>query len=248
MSGALASPGLAGGIAGTAFGLGQGKNLKDSLKLGLKAGAVTGTLGNVFGTKGIASLTGDQALIESAKPGLFSSAGKVAGDTVVEGAVEEGTKKVVEEQAKGNVFQRAAGSVVDNFAKAPLPTTTNALALGMIGSGLLTSPEEMPVGEEYEYEPTREGIPMAGLYYDPATGTYSNTPPTINVIQGPIRRVNAGGAVSGPGTGTSDSIPAMLSDGEFVMTAKAVRGMGGGSREKGAAKMYQLMNRLEGRA
>ena len=32
------------------------------------------------------------------------------------------------------------------------------------------------------------------------------------------------------------------------MTAKAVRGMGDGSREKGAAKMYQLMNRLEGKA
>ena len=60
--------------------------------------------------------------------------------------------------------------------------------------------------------------------------------------------MNAGGAVAGPGTGTSDSIPAMLSDGEFVMTAKAVRGMGDGSREKGAAKMYQLMNRLEGKA
>ena len=31
-----------------------------------------------------------------------------------------------------------------------------------------------------------------------------------------------GGEIVGPGTGTSDSIPAMLSDGEFVMTAKAV--------------------------
>lgn len=32
-----------------------------------------------------------------------------------------------------------------------------------------------------------------------------------------------GGKVNGPGTGTSDSIPAMLSNGEFVMTAKATR-------------------------
>lgn len=32
----------------------------------------------------------------------------------------------------------------------------------------------------------------------------------------------AGGHIRGPGTGTSDSIPAMLSDGEFVMRAKAV--------------------------
>jgi len=54
------------------------------------------------------------------------------------------------------------------------------------------------------------------------------------------------GPINGPGTGTSDSIPAMLSDGEFVFTAKAVRNAGGGSRRKGAARMYKLMKMLEG--
>ena len=34
------------------------------------------------------------------------------------------------------------------------------------------------------------------------------------------------GEVDGPGTGTSDSIPAMLSDGEFVFTAKATKQLG----------------------
>ena len=34
------------------------------------------------------------------------------------------------------------------------------------------------------------------------------------------------GEVDGPGTGTSDSIPAMLSDGEFVFTAKSVKQIG----------------------
>jgi len=34
------------------------------------------------------------------------------------------------------------------------------------------------------------------------------------------------GEVTGPGTGTSDSIPALLSDGEFVFTAKAVKNIG----------------------
>lgn len=53
------------------------------------------------------------------------------------------------------------------------------------------------------------------------------------------------GAINGPGTGTSDSIPAMLSDGEFVFTAKAVRNAGGGSRRKGAKRMYKLMRALE---
>jgi hypothetical protein len=53
------------------------------------------------------------------------------------------------------------------------------------------------------------------------------------------------GQIAGPGTETSDDIPAMLSDGEFVMTARAVRGAGGGSRREGAKKMYSLMHQLE---
>jgi hypothetical protein len=71
-----------------------------------------------------------------------------------------------------------------------------------------------------------------------------------------------GGESEGPGTGTSDDIPAMLSDGEFVMTAKATRGAGsfnvnktksgielikGGSasRKKGVENMRELMNIFE---
>ena len=53
------------------------------------------------------------------------------------------------------------------------------------------------------------------------------------------------GTVEGPGTGRSDSIPARLSDGEFVFTAKAVRNAGGGSRREGAKRMYQMMKNLE---
>jgi len=56
-----------------------------------------------------------------------------------------------------------------------------------------------------------------------------------------------GGAINGPGTPTSDSIPAMLSDGEFVMNAKAVRGAGGGDRRAGAQRMYDMMRSLERR-
>jgi hypothetical protein len=40
----------------------------------------------------------------------------------------------------------------------------------------------------------------------------------------------------------------MLSDGEFVFTAKAVRAMGNGSRRKGAKRMYAMMKDLERKA
>ena len=44
--------------------------------------------------------------------------------------------------------------------------------------------------------------------------------------------LRGGGESEGPGTGTSDDIPAMLSDGEFVMTAAATKGAGGFSVNK----------------
>jgi hypothetical protein len=45
----------------------------------------------------------------------------------------------------------------------------------------------------------------------------------------------------------ADDIPAMLSNNEFVMTADAVRAAGGGSVNKGAQRMYDLMKNLESR-
>ena len=60
------------------------------------------------------------------------------------------------------------------------------------------------------------------------------------------------GQISGPGTKTSDSIPAMLSDGEFVQRTDAVNGAGvmmgaknaNEAREKGADFMYALQDKL----
>jgi hypothetical protein len=54
------------------------------------------------------------------------------------------------------------------------------------------------------------------------------------------------GAIDGPGTETSDDVPAMLSDGEFVMTARAVRGAGNGDRQQGVRRMYDMMRMFEG--
>jgi hypothetical protein len=77
---------------------------------------------------------------------------------------------------------------------------------------------------------------------------------TINIEDFPVKD----GQIDGPGTEVSDDIPAMLSDGEFVMTAKAVKGAGSfnindnngiltltpngdPSRDSGTRVMYKLM-------
>ena len=46
----------------------------------------------------------------------------------------------------------------------------------------------------------------------------------------------------------ADDVPARLSKNEFVMTADAVRAAGGGSVNKGAQRMYNIMNQLEAKA
>jgi hypothetical protein len=57
--------------------------------------------------------------------------------------------------------------------------------------------------------------------------------------------------VEGPGTEKSDEIPAHLSDGEFVLTARSVRGAdptGQGDRYRGAQNLYKIMRNFEMRA
>ena len=105
----------------------------------------------------------------------------------------------------------------------------------------MTSKDE-DAGERHTYEPH-------GKSYDKMLAPYleyaQNLPIVEGKAQGGVMDLQEGGESIGPGTGTSDDIPAMLSDGEFVMTAKAVRGAGGGDRREGAKQMYQLMENLE---
>ena len=107
-------------------------------------------------------------------------------------------------------------------------------------------------------------IPVAGLnptFFAPksnpgiasrfaADGGYIEKPQDMNrggTPQFPRREM----LIEGPGTETSDDIPAMLSDGEFVMNAQAVRGAdpsGNGNRKAGARNLYDMMRNFEMRA
>ena len=103
--------------------------------------------------------------------------------------------------------------------------------------------------------------PLSGGRPNPNSGT-GTTPMAYakggNVAVEDFERMNGG--INGEGTETSDDVPAMLSDGEFVMTGQAVRGAGafdldkgdGGiitltpsgseSREDGTKLMYEMMD------
>jgi hypothetical protein len=57
-----------------------------------------------------------------------------------------------------------------------------------------------------------------------------------------------GDAVTGPGDGQSDDIPAMLADGEFVFPADVVSALGNGSTKAGSDKLYKMMHSIRARA
>ena len=129
----------------------------------------------------------------------------------------------------------------------------SALALTGIGAaaGFFDQPEMEPLPDAFggmtgqkliDMYPSQYTLSAPGAYIAPSMAAADGG--GIDTSKFPRRN----GKISGPGTETSDDIPAMLSDGEFVMTAKAVRGAGNGSREAGMRNMYNMMSRFEGNA
>ena len=82
----------------------------------------------------------------------------------------------------------------------------------------------------------RVGLNMGGM---------GSIPQTPMVPQGMQLEGRGGGFIPMGAQEKKDDVPAMLAKNEFVMTSDAVRAAGGGSIEKGAQKMYDLMNSLE---
>ena len=83
-----------------------------------------------------------------------------------------------------------------------------------------------------QINPAFASFPTDQVRFTAHGGEMQNFPPRI-------------GAIAGPGTEKSDDVPAMLSDGEFVMTAQAVRGAGNGSRRQGVKNLYDIMRNFE---
>ena len=129
------------------------------------------------------------------------------------------------------------------------PTGIASLGLGALALG---SEEEKPTMGQRRPDPVGKSRLGVGLIGDKAYDLDDEDDrkryfEDLRRQQGvsPTTFAANGGEVEGPGTGTSDSVPARLSDGEFVLTAKAVRGAGGGDRDLGAARMYDMMSKLE---
>jgi hypothetical protein len=196
--------------------------------------------------------------IDFFSPSAREAAGKQAAEQAFQETLARAKSAGATESTAAALAEKAYQAALPGTVSKYLPAASGITAIG-IGTGVLPDPFKIPEGAPAKT--TEEMIAESekiGQDYLRANPQFAGTfvpsyypPPTYRAAEGSGPKgvenfPRKTGAINGPGTGTSDDIPAMLSDGEFVFTARSVRNMGGGSRRKGAAKMYKLMKMLEG--
>ncbi len=243
-----------GGPIGAAIGTGIGSairgdnpaNIATNALMGFGLGSLTGGVmaarGASFGALGAQPIAGQMSAsaIEGqlAKQAAAREAGYLSNikesfggmGTLAKGALGLGTVAALssmEEEDKG----------VD-IAPPPKPGSVAPLDLSM--------PDVVYASEYGSAAPTYRSLAEGGDVIDTESRSLDD------VVNNFPRKV---GQIDGPGTEKSDDIPAMLSDGEFVMTAAAVRGLGAlngadkddklEQRRQGAKMMYEMMDKFE---
>jgi len=230
------------GIKGLGGGFGRGFMGGQNFGIGSKAPAVG--LGDLFSSGGakqffLGDTGGEGGASRSGligKGGSFFGGGAEKTDEVIKTNIES---IINSDMASGDKTTAIQALVSQGAKKAGMSLFDYAKLIGIGGVILDQFSDDGDIGERVpDYVPTGESY----------QGVINQNPIFARgKAEGGVMDLQDGGESVGPGTGTSDSIPAMLSDGEFVMTAKAVRGAGGGDRREGARKMYEAMDRLEAR-
>ena len=236
-----------GGLVGLAYGG----------PLGAALGSGIGTLAS-GGDIGDALKSGIMGYGIGSIPGVSGFAAKGAGALGLEGlsgqfAAQQATQKAALAKMAPGLSKIGTGI---KAGAGGAPAASSTVGSGLFGSGmvdnlilagLIQAGEAKPIPLTPLQQQQRDTGERAPNYQGTAAPDYRTG----------IMSAAQGGYIEGPGTGKSDSIPAAiyqnggrvqearLSDGEFVMTADAVKGAGGGNRAKGAAEMYKMMNRFE---
>jgi len=236
-----------GGALFSSIGSGLGSLLidKESPKDAIKNALLAGAGAKLFGT-GITN----SAIGQSAQKGLASlGVGTSAGIENVLGAAAAPT---------------AAATTAAAVAKAPAIAgglSPEALYGGLTALGAVSDMTRKPDTGTQKFFSYHTGTPFDTMEEASAEDRRFEQKMGFSYPMGqmpqPTTPFAQGGYIEGPGTGTSDSIPAVikqdgvpvqeaaLSDGEFVMTEAAVKGAGNGDRKQGAANMYAMMRDFE---
>ena len=223
---------------------------------GFGAGIAGAQAGGAAGASGGAS--GGAAGGASAVPSAFESAVSQALPSTTQAATALGPT-----QAAAQSGQMVGGATASNpmfpkiaefAAKNPMMMPAGLGAMGATVGGALTP--EMPGMPKTKYDG-----PLSKFAYDPrkyrrqmASGGLADTAVAQRMMRGGhLGSYSDGGRLlKGPGDGMSDDIPAKigrkqparLADGEFVVPADVVSGIGNGSTDAGAKRLYQMMDRV----
>ena len=130
-------------------------------------------------------------------------------------------------------------------------------AAGMTTSAMFGGPKPFEEEEDDEYRGALSDFSYSRSGYTPyraASGGLMDTAPARRLMGGgQLGSYSDGGqTLQGPGDGMSDSIPASiggtqparLADGEFVVPADVVSGIGNGSTDAGARQLYDMMDKI----
>ena len=251
------------GAAGTAGGLIGGQDPRQALMSGIMAGGLAG-LG-----KGTQAFNLGQAPGRSLGSSIFKGIQEGGLGTLFKGAAPQFTNTSQQVMSGANTAELAPSVVQPTAAtkKGIFETASNLFrtegdptkpySKSRVLAGLMLAQQApqlfsafMGGDEEEEYVDTNvypgDYGQLASLGFAPSYSPGSNVVPSNSsgiamLAKGgfPENAPRAQGMLNGPGTGTSDSIPAYLSNGEFVVTAKAVKNAGG------AKPMYEMMDYLE---
>lgn len=166
---------------------------------------------------------------------------------------------------------KSGGSTALDLVKKYGPTALKAL--GVLGIGTKAA---QSMGNQGNTGTAATGLaasmdPANYQYtWDPSTGSYTHNGTTGPDMYGAnqaahITKMAQGGLhaaatnprfIQGPGDGLSDSVPVRMSDGgpgrladgEFVIPADVVSGLGNGSSQAGARQLYKMMDNIRKRA
>ena len=153
---------------------------------------------------------------------------------------------------KQSIFSKGLGMIKANPIKSALAGLGIAGAMGAGGEEKSTMDMEKIYGTQSPFRDLGQAdiAPNRLIPFGNANRPYGLAHGGIISLAdgGDFPRKN--GKIAGPGTETSDEIPAMLSDGEFVINAKTVRGLGaamGGKgredeRQRGSQFLYSIQD------
>lgn len=204
-----------------------------ALGIGGLAGAVPFGFGSIY--QGIKGLTGYQGPMisfdgynpisteESASSYHWGQDGALSG--LIGGGGNAGPA------AGGGTGQGQIGQGVSQFAPAaPQPNAPGTQAAN-------NQPPSQEGDQSIDDQTGRAYSPLLDPY------SYGQFGPEHTFFTGELDMAR-GGTVRGPGDGQSDSIPAMLSNGEYVIDAETVSALGDGSTDAGAKKLDQMRTRI----